>query len=270
MMDGLRLARGAAPLVLLLALLGGTASAQNRPGDSGRDRVTTSDESETQRRARIRLDLAAAYFADGKLTTALDEVKQALVISPDMPQALNLRGLIYGAMGEEALADESYKRGLQVAPTDADMLHNYGWHLCMRNRVDEALPLFDRALAVPRYRTPSRTLLAKGVCESRAGRLETAEATLKRAYELDAGNPATAMNLADVLLKRGELDRARFYVRRVNQNGELRNAESLWLAARIEHKLGNVQGARDLGYQLRANYPDSSEAAAFGRGGFDE
>lgn len=269
MIDRQRLAQGAA--VLLMALASAAAWSQTRlGGEAGRDRITASDESEVQRRARIRLDLAAAYFADGKLQTALDEVKQALAISPDLVPALNLRGLVYGAMGEESLADESFRRGLQVAPTDADLLHNYGWHLCVRNRITEALPLFDRALAVPRYRTPSRTLLAKGVCEMRAGRLDAAEGTLKRAYEIDAGNPATAMNLADVLLRRGELERARFYVRRVNDNADLRNAESLWLAARIEHRLGNEQGARDFGYQLRAAYPESREAGAFQRGAFNE
>jgi type IV pilus assembly protein PilF len=267
MIESRRFALG---VVLVLALGGGVASAQNRPGEPGRDRTTASDETEQQRRARIRLDLAAAYFAEGKLQTALDEVKQALVISPDLPQGLNLRGLVYASMGEEALAQESFQRALQVAPTDSDALHNYAWYLCVRSRVPEALPLFDRALAVPRYRTPSRTLLAKGVCEARSGALDAAEATLKRGFELDAGNPAIAMNLADVLLRRGDFERARFYVRRVNDNAELRNAESLWLAAKIEHRLGNDQGARDFGYRLQASFPDSPEAAAFARGGFND
>lgn len=236
----------------------------------GRDRTTASDETEVQRRSRIRLDLAAAYFAEGKLATALDEVKQALAASPDMPQAMNLRGLIYAALGDDALAEESFKRALQLAAGDADVMHNYGWYLCLRGRNSEAGALFQRALATPRYATPSRTLLAKGVCEARAGQLDAAEASLKRAYELDAGNPATAMNLADVLRRRGELERARFYVRRVNDNPELRNAESMWLAARIEYRMGNEAAARVIGNQLRASHPGSPEAASFDRGAFDE
>lgn len=237
---------------------------------AGRDRTTASDESDPAKRTRIRLDLAAAYFAQGQWNTALDEVKQALVASPDQPQALNLRGLIYAEMGEDRLAEDSFRRALQVAPVDGDLMHNYGWFLCVRQRYGEADALFERVLTVPQYRTPSRTLLVKGICEARAGRLGPAEDTLKRAYELDAGNPATAMNLADVLLRRGDFERARFYVRRVNGNAELRNAESLWLAARIERRLGNAQGVRDIGNQLRASYPTSREASAFERGSFDE
>lgn len=245
-------------------------SASLPTADASRDRPTASDESDPQKRARIRLDLAGAYFAEGQWNTALDEVKQALAASPDLPQALNLRGLIYAEMGENQLAEDSYRRAMQVAPNDGDVMHNYGWFLCVRQRYEEAQALFQRALTTPQYRTPSRTLLVQGICEARSGRLNQAEATLKRAYEIDAGNPATAMNLADVLLRLGEYDRARFYVRRVNNNTELRNAESLWLAARIERRLGNSQGVRDLGNQLLSRYPASREAAAFERGAFNE
>jgi type IV pilus assembly protein PilF len=254
------------PAAVAFALLCGAAPVSPQ----GRDRTTASDETDTQRRSRIRLELAAAYFGDGKLTAALDEVKQALVASPDLPQALNLRGLIYAALGDESLAEESFKRALNLGPNEPDVQHNYGWFLCLRGRYAEAGVMFTRALAAPQYRTPSRTLLAKGVCEARSGSFEAAESTLKRAYEIDAGNPATAMNLADVLRRRGEWERARFYVRRVNDNPDLRNAESLWLAARIERRLGNESLVRALGNQLQSSYPASAETAAFERGAFDE
>ncbi|WP_428424206.1 type IV pilus biogenesis/stability protein PilW [Methylibium sp.] len=247
----------------------GSVHAQGRAVDGGRA-ANSDQEPEAQKRARIRLDLAGAYFSEGRLDNALAEVKLALAADPDLPQALNLRGLILAALGEERPAEESFKRALQLASIDGDVMHNYGWFLCQRGRYPEAEKLFERAIATPQYRTPNRTLLVQGICEARAGQLEQAELTLKRAYELDAANPATAMNLADVLYRRGEYERARFYVRRVNNNVDLRNAESLWLAARIENRLINPQGVRDLGNQLRASYPNSREAAAFERGVFDE
>lgn len=234
------------------------------------ERSTSSDESDPQRRARIRMQLASSYYADGQLATALDQVKLALAAIPDLPEAYNLRGLIYAALGDDALAAESFRRALDLRPQDGDTLHNFGFFLCQRGRYAEAETYFDRALNAPQYRSSSRTLLVQGVCQSRGGDLARAEATLTRAYELDAGNPATAVNLADVLYRKGEFERARFYVRRVNGQTELQNAESLWLAARIERKLGNDSGARDFGNQLRDRYPQSREAAAFGRGSFDE
>jgi type IV pilus assembly protein PilF len=236
----------------------------------GRERTTASDESDVQRRARIRMELAANYYAQGQMTTALDEVKQALQAVPDLAEAYNLRGLIYAVLGDDKLADESFRRALQLKPQDGDTLHNYGFFNCERRRYAEADDLFNRALAVPGYRSASRSLLLQGVCQARGGNLEQAEKTLVKAYEMDAGNPAIAMNLAEVLYRRGDYERARFYVRRVNNQAELKNVESLWLAARVERKLGNDSGARELGTQLRQRYPTSREAAAFERGAFDD
>jgi type IV pilus assembly protein PilF len=173
-------------------------------------------------------------------------------------------------MGDLALAEESFRRALQLNPRDADAMHNYGWFLCQHRRYPESTAQFRQAMAVPQYRGVSRTLLALGVCQAFAGELGDADATLSRAYELDPTNPLAGTNLSEVLFKRGEFERARFYIRRVNALPNVTNAQTLWLAARIERKLGNEQGALEFGNQLRNRFPDSREAAAFARGAFDE
>ena len=48
------------------------------------------------------------------------------------------------------------------------------------------------------------------------------------------------------------------------------NAQTLWLAARIENRLGNRQAAITLGDQLRARFPQSPEATAYERRQFNE
>jgi type IV pilus assembly protein PilF len=108
------------------------------------------------------------------------------------------------------------------------------------------------------------------VCQARAGKWAEAEASLSRAYELDPTSPATAYNLAEVLYRRGDYERARFYIRRVNALAEASNAQSLWLAARVENKLGNPAGARAFGNQLRDRFPQSPEALQYERGRFDD
>lgn len=236
----------------------------------GKDLPTASDQTDAARRASTRLELAGAYFTSGQYTTALDEVKQAIAAQPNMSEAYNLRGLIYAAMGDDALADESFRYALQLNPRSADVMHNYGWYQCQTKRYAQANALFEQALATPQYRDTTRTLLAQGVCQARAGQLAEAEATLKRAFALDPGNPAIAVNYADVLYQRGEYDRARFYVRRVNADPKLASAQTLWLAARIEYRAGNRPAANDIGQQLRSRFPQSREALAFEQGRFDE
>lgn len=235
-----------------------------------REIVTASDQTEPDKRARVRLELAAAYFGRGQGTTALDEVKLAIAAKPDMPEAFNLRGLIYASLGEAVLAEESFQRALQLSARDADTMHNYGFFLCQQRRFAEADRQFNAALAQPQYRDTPRTLLAQGICQARGGAWGEAERSLSRSYELDPANPATAFNLSDVLYRRGEYERARFYIGRVNAVPELSNAQTLWLAARIERRLGNTGGLQNMGRQLRERFPQSPEALDYERGRFDE
>jgi len=277
---GMRGLARASALMLCIAgacagLLGGCATQSTTTtsptgASASRDIATASDETEAQRRARIRLELASAYYAQGQMTTALDEVKLALSTDPNNASAYNLRGLIYDALGDERVAEESFLRATSIDPRDNDVKQNYGWFLCQHKRYAEADRVFTESAKDPQNRFASRTLLAQGVCQRAAGKMVEAESTLKQSYELDASNPATGMNLADVLYRRGDYDRARFYVRRVNSVPEQVNAESLWLAVRVENKLGNRQSVSEFGTQLRQRFPSSREAVAYERRQFDE
>jgi type IV pilus assembly protein PilF len=255
---------------LALALLVGCATGPSGFEPPPADLKTASDQTTADRIAQARLELAVAYFGRNQFSTALDEVKLALDARPDLPEGLSLRGLIYAAMSENALAEASFRRASALAPADGDILHNFGWFLCQQRRFDEADALFLRALALPQYRSFARTMLAQGACQARAGQLQKSDATLSRAYELDPTNPAVAYNLADVLFRLGEFERARFYIRRVNQRPETANAQSLWLAIRIESRLRNEVQLRALGQQLKDRFPQSSEALLYEKGRFND
>lgn len=267
-------AAGAAMLLVGCTTTSTTNPTTNPPPTAApaelRDRMTASDEPDAVKRGRARMDLAAAYFGRGQMTTALDQIKLSIQADPTSSPAFNLRGLIYGNLGEPVLAEESFRRALQINPRDADAMQNFGWFLCQQRRYDEAERFFGQALSSPNYRDAPRTLLAQGVCQAKSGRLADADATLSRAYEAESGNPAIAVNLAEVLYQRGEYERARFYIRRLNNQPSMTSAGTLWLAARIEHRLGNRQGATDLGSQLVNRFPDAREAALFQRGAYDE
>ena len=253
-------------LAAVLAVMAACAGPQPGAGEARSDAEPNS----ADKRASVRLELASAYFGRGQLSTAMDEVKLALAAKPDMPEAYNLRGLIYAAQGEAALAEQSYQRALQLAPRNGDTLHNHGWFLCQQRRFTEADAQFAAALAVPQYAGVALSTMARGICLARAGRWVDAERVLGRAFELDPSNPAVAFSYSEVLYQRGEYERARFYVRRVNAQVEQSNAQTLWLAARIERRLGNMGGVEDYARQLRDRFPDSPEAQRLMRAQFDD
>lgn len=258
-------------LVALAAAVGGGLAACATPEQQqvGADSVSSADEPDNRRRARIRLELASSYYAEGKTDVALDELRQVISIDPTLPEAYNLRGLIYMRLNDVRQADESFRRALALNPRDSDVHHNYGWLQCQTGRYAEASLSFQRAVANPLYGGRSKTYMAQGLCEARAGRLAEAEASLARSYELDAGNPITGYNLARLLYQRGEFERAQFYIRRLN-NSELANAETLWLGIKVEQRMNDTAAMGQLSEQLRKRYPQSRERGALDRRAFDE
>jgi type IV pilus assembly protein PilF len=233
------------------------------------DRVTESDEPEARKRARLRLELAVAYFDKGQTTDALDHLKQSIAADPSLFEAYNLRGLIYMRLNDIPLAEESFRRALSINPKAATVQHNYGWLLCQQSRFSESTQLFNTALADPTYVQRAKTWMAQGLCQMKAGLPADAETSFLRAYELDAGNPIAAYNLSQLLYQRGEFVRAQFYVRRLN-NSELANAESLWLGIKVERRMENRDAMAQLSAQLKKRYPQSREYLALERGAFNE
>ena len=258
-------------LVALAAAIGGglagCATSEQQQGST--DMSSAAEEPEFRRRARIRLELASSYYAEGKTEVALDELRQVIATDPNLPDAYNLRGLIYMRLGDNRQAEESFRRVLALNPRDSDAHHNYGWMQCQTGRYPEASLSFQRALANPLYGGRPKTYMAKGLCEARAGQLAEAEQSLARSYELDAGNPITGYNLARLLYQRGDFTRAQFYIRRLN-NSELANAETLWLGIKVEQRMNDAAAMSQLSEQLRKRYPQSRERGALDRRAFDE
>lgn len=265
-------AMGAAlALAAMLVLPGCANNAAGNNGAQGQrtDIVTDSDEPEARKRARIRMELAVNYFEQGQTNIALDEIKQALASDPAYGEAFNLRGLVYMRLNDFRQAEDSFRRALAVNPRDPSTLHNFGWLQCQQGRYPQANEMFLQVLSNATYGDRAKTLMTQGLCQARAGQRAEAERTLARAYELDAGNPVTGFNLANLLYQRGDYSRAQFYIRRLN-NSDLSNAETLWLGIKVERRLEDRVAMLQLVDQLKRRFPQSRELSAYERGSFDE
>ncbi len=254
---------------LIGSMLTGCANTSQPVVTDATDLLTASDESNERKRARIRLELALGYFEQGKTAIALDELKQAIAVDPNFSDSYNLRGLIYLRLNEFSIAQDSFSKALSLRPGDANVMHNLGWLKCQQALYAQSFDYFEKALAQPQYGERAKTWLTQGLCQVRAGQLKDASVSLLKAYEYDAANPVTGYNLARVLYVQSETSRAQFYIRRLN-NSDLANAESLWLGIQVEKKLGNEEAIQQLGGQLEKRFPQSSQAAAYRRGAFNE
>lgn len=151
-------------VVFVTFLISGCAS---MAGEAGADRprdeiVTASDEPDSRRRARIRLELAIGYFEQGQTNIALDELKQSIAADPTYSAGYNMRGLIYMRLNDYQFAEESFKQALTLSPRDASVMHNLGWLLCQQSRYVESTAMFQRALSNPQYGERAKTYMAQG------------------------------------------------------------------------------------------------------------
>lgn len=250
----------------LSLVLAGCASG---PSGSSEELPTSSDQTDNQKRARIRLQLAIGYYEQRQPAVALDEIKQALQADSNLADAYSVRALIYMEMGETRLADENFQHALRLSPNNPDFQNNYGWFLCQNGRVDESMAHFEAAIKNRYYQSPAKAMTNAGVCSLRRKDLATAERYFNDAFRLDPANPLVNGNLAKLNYDRRDYERARFYVKRVT-SADIMTADILWLAIKIEHKLGDRVTEASLGTQLRRRHPNSVEYAAYQRGAYDE
>jgi len=261
----------ACALGLLTACAGaGTGSSA---GSGSAELKTASDQTAFEKRANIRLQLAVGYYQQGKYDIALDEIKQAIAADPSYADAYGMRALIYTAMGQVQLADDNYRHALRLAPNNPDLANNYGSFLCQTaNRPAQAMPQFEAALKNPSYQTPVSALVNAGVCSLKTNKIDAAERYLLDALRYNPELPAVSSGLARVYFERRDYTRAGFFINRLTEVSKLDNlsADALWLALRVQRKLGERSMEASLVAQLRRRFPGSPEYLAYERGAFDE
>lgn len=233
------------------------------------DSKLSAEKLDAQKRASIRMQLAIGYYQQGQYKVALDEIKQVISISPELVDAYSVRALIFMDMGERQLAEDNFLYALKLAPDNLDVENNYGWFLCSNKREKQGLAYLDKVLQNQNYRATSKAFNAAGMCSLKMKDSSSAEKYFTQGFKADPSNPDLNTNLARTLFERGEYAKARFYIGRVIQQDVL-TAEVLWLAIKIEHKLGDDSALNSLSAQMRKRYPDSTEYSLLQRGSFDE
>jgi type IV pilus assembly protein PilF len=264
-MAGFKLAIMSVATVIFLV----TGCASTQSGERQGELLTSSDQSENQRRAEIRMQLAIGYFQQGQLSVALDEIKQALQIDPNYSDAYSVRGLIYMEMGETALAQDNFQRAMKLAPNNPDLNNNYGWFLCRNGQERQSMPYFEAALKSRAYQSPVKALNNAGACSLKMKEFVAAERYLTEAFRQEPANPDTNANLAKLHYARAEYLQARSYISRATKADPI-SADVFWTAIKVERKLGNRPGENSFAIQLRRRHPNSPELAAYLRGAFDE
>ena len=248
----------------LLLLLTGCAS-QGPDHDTG---TIIGEVSDSRNRAKLHTELASLYYGNGNLGVALEELRSATTADANYAPAYGMYGLVYMQMKDNGRAEASFERALRIAPNDADINHNYGWFLCQTAREPASINYFLTAIRNPLYATPWRSYSAAGFCSLKVNQLKDAEAFFDRALKFEPDEPASLLYLGQIRYRQGNIGEARKLVARHNKVAAP-SAESLWLALRIERRLGERVAEQSYANQLRRRFPTSPEFQQLQRGQYD-
>ena len=227
-----------------------------QPGGSSGQQATT----HAQSRAKVHTELAAMYYERTQLGVAIEELGKALQAEPDYAPAYNVRGLVNMALHEDRQAEEDFQRSLHLDGSDSDTHNNYGWFLCQRGKVQDSIKHFMMALKNPLYHTPEKSYLNAGVCSLKGGNAKDAEEFLQKALILQPNMPEALLGLAELDFNNGDYAGAKsYFIRFAQDRGSPLTAENLWLAVRIERKLGDRNSEESYALQLRKLFPNSRE-----------
>lgn len=219
-------------------------------------------------RARVHTELGSAYFQAGRMAVALDEAESAVQADPKYAPAYNLRGLIHMYLRENTQARLSFEKALALAPGDAETSNNFGWFLCQNGQVKDSFPHFMKAVKDPLYPTPTRPWYNAGMCALMDKDEDGAADYFLKAVMADRGNAQALYRLSELRYKRGNLFDAQRFIAEVLRIAQPDPA-ALWLAVRIERKLGNRSAETGFANQLRWKFQGTPEYQAMIQGKFE-
>ena len=122
------------------------------------------------------------------------------------------------------------------------------------------MPYFLAALRNPLYQNADRSFVNAGLCSRRRGDLAAAEDYFEKAVKVRQ-NPQALYQLADIAYLRGRYTQAKHYLARLEQLAAP-TPEVLWLALRVERRLGDREAEASYRVQLTNHFPNSKEARA--------
>ncbi|MGK0673718.1 MAG: type IV pilus biogenesis/stability protein PilW [Halothiobacillaceae bacterium] len=234
---------------LLAALLVGCSSSPSR--EESTDNAA--------RAAQVNVQLGLGYLQRGQKRAAAEKLARALEQDPKSALVQHANALLQDVLGETEAAERYFRRAIELDPKDSEVHNNYGAFLCRHKRFDEGVAMLEQALANPLYATPEFAWSNIGLCRRQAGQLESAEAALRKAVQINPRHASAWLQLAETQLELGQAKQAQSSLARYHELAP-QGPASLLLAARIEKALGQRQAQAHYELLLRGKFPDSDEA----------
>ena len=209
--------------------------------------------------AELNYQLGARYFNQGSYELARDRLLLATEIDPKMAVGFSTLALTYEALDNLRLAREAYENAVRAGPKDFNVQNSYAVFLCRQQDYETAQKHFDKAAKHPENDDAEVTMTNAGVCMGQKPDDAAAERYFRMALERKSEYGEALLQLCLLKFKQEDYLSSRAFLQRFMASN-VSTAGVLYLASRIEDKLGNDRGRTEFEDQLIKDFPASPEA----------
>jgi len=208
--------------------------------------------------AMANADLGLAYMERGEYQVALDKLKKALEINPDLPQAHHYIAMVYQNLGNVGQAEKHFERAVSLDGSDSSLQNNYGIFLCRQGRYKEALRHFRRSYDDDNYSAKDQAYENAGLCALRMPENDKAEHFFRQALQVNPKRPESLYQMALLEFNSGHYLQARAFLQRLHDASPY-TPQSLMLGVKVERKLGDEHTVDLYTERLKKDFPQSNE-----------
>jgi len=238
-----------------LLALGGCATQQ-----------TQVDQQRLHRAGLINAQLGIDYMNSGNMQRAYDKLTLALSQYPDSSTIRYEYALLMQRLGENAKAEENYRKSIQLNPKASYAHNNFGIFLCEQKRYQEAQKQFKDALANPLYSRPQGAYANSGFCYINQGDYKHAKVAFEQALKVAPDFRSALYGLAKIAADEGDWKSADKSLSRIKGQAHYW-PPILALCIKVKQHLGDLVGATQCARDLYRMFPNSPQAKALQDGG---
>jgi superkiller protein 3 len=177
----------------------------------------------------VALALGEAYARAGRKEDALKYYDSLRELEAKNPTYWFNVGVLRNQLGDTNGAEQAYRRALEFAPNDLDVLNNLGLLLFRANKYEESKVLFDKLSGLNPSSIAAKANL--GAAAANAGDLPKAIGAWKDVVRAEPNRVAVRLDLANALFETGDVEGARYHYTQVlgtnKRNGEALNGIGL-------------------------------------------